>query len=253
MWFDSHCHLHLCEEGAPVAGVIERARAAGVSGMLAVGIEAASSRRSLELAKAHGLVSSAGVHPDSAGEFDDRAAAEIERMLSEGEVVGVGETGLDYYRNDTSPEAQAVAFGVHIELAKVHDKALVIHTRASASAAMDQLEAAGPPRRFVFHCWSGDEEELARALEMGSYISFAGNVSFKSASDLRAAAAKVPEDRLLIETDSPFLAPVPQRGRSNEPSFVVHVGAAVAEARGASVEELARLTSSNAHAFLGLG
>ena len=220
--------------------------------MLTVGIDVASSERSALIARQHGLVAAAGIHPNSAEDLDETAARAIESLLLDPCVAAVGETGLDFYREGASREAQARAFGIHIDWATRYDKALVIHTRESVRAAIDQLASEGVPERTVFHCWSGDEPSLRGALDLGAYISFAGNVSFRSASDLRTAAALVPADRLLVETDSPFLAPVPHRGKSNEPAFVANVGEAAAAARGMPVEELASLARANARAFLGL-
>ena len=245
-WFDSHCHLHICEEDEPVEDVLARARSAGVTQIVAVGIDVPSSRRALALAEHEGVVASAGVHPNSADEWNDEAAEEISRLLADENVRAVGETGLDFYRDYVTPEVQHRAFRDHVALAKKFDKALIIHTRDSIEAVLDELENLGPPERLVFHCWSGGEDVLKRALALGSYVSFAGNVSYKSAQDLRDAAALVPSDRLLVETDSPYLAPVPKRGKPNEPSYVVHVGQAVGEARGESVKEIAARTSQNA-------
>ena len=129
---------------------------------------------------------------------------------------------------------------------------MVIHTRESTTAAIEELESVDPPTKLIFHCWSGNTDELKRALELDAHVSFAGNVSFKSAEDLRAAALLVPPDRLLVETDSPFLAPVPHRGKPNEPAFVAAVGKAVAEARGEDESEVARATTANARRVFGL-
>ena len=218
--------------------------------MLAVGIDAASSRRAAELARQHGVIASAGVHPNSATEWTGEVASEIETLLARDEVRAVGESGLDFYRDWVEPDVQRRAFRDHIALAKRFDKALVIHTRESVEAALDELESSGAPPRLVFHCWSAGESALERALALGSYISFAGNVSFKSADDLRSAAALVPADRLLVETDSPYLAPVPYRGKPNEPGFVPFVGEAVAVARAEDVDELAATTTANARTLL---
>jgi TatD DNase family protein len=253
-WFDSHCHIHLCEaDGSATAdAVIDRARESGVTSMLTVGIDVMSSRRNAQIATEFGIWATAGVHPNSASEWDETAALAIESLLSQERVVAVGETGLDFYRDRAPREAQERAFGDHIELAKRTDRALVIHTRDSVDGAMDVLDERGPPERMVFHCWSGGRPQLARALDMGAWISFAGNVSFKSADDLREAARNTPANRLLVETDSPFLAPVPHRGRANEPAFVADVGAAVARARGVQMDEIAASTSENARALFGL-
>jgi TatD DNase family protein len=250
-WFDSHCHLHLCEDDAPLEAVVERARAAGTS-MTTVGIDVGSSLRAVEIADEFGLWATAGLHPNDAADWNQDAARTIGSLLGADRVVAVGETGLDFYRDRCLPELQRRAFKDHIELAKEYGVALVIHTRSSVAAAMDCLEETGPPERFVFHCWSGDGASLARALDLGAFVSFAGNVSFRSADDLRAAARGVPGDRLLVETDSPFLAPVPHRGRPNEPALVQHVGRAVAEARGVDVGDLAATTTANARELYGL-
>jgi TatD DNase family protein len=245
-WFDSHCHLHLCEKGSPAGEIVDRARSAGVAAMVCVGIDVESSERSLELASDHSLYASAGVHPNSASSFDEAAAARIEELLAFDRTVAVGETGLDFYRDLCPPDVQRRAFFSHIELAKRHDKALVIHTRDSIDAALDALESQGPPERFVFHCWSGGVDQLTRALDLGAFISFAGNVTFSNGQRLRAVARKVPRNRLLIETDSPFLAPVPHRGTANEPSRLVNIGHAVATA--VEIGESALASSSTANA-----
>jgi TatD DNase family protein len=250
-WFDSHCHLQLCAENDPVDGIVERAREAGVANILVVGIDQGSSEAALDIAAEHGLVATAGVHPNSADEYEE-SRERIARLIEDARVVAVGETGLDFYRDSCPPAIQRRVFRAHLELAASADKAVVIHTRESVDAALDELESAGPPDRFVFHCWSGDVHQLRRALALGSFISFAGNVSFKNADRLRELAASVPGDRLLVETDSPFLSPVPHRGRPNEPGRVVHVGHAVAQARGDSLEDVAALTYANACRFLAL-
>lgn len=249
MWFDSHCHLHLCEENGTLDEVVSRARAAGVINMLTVGIDIPSSRRSVEIANSFDLKAAVGVHPNSSTEWSDTAEAELRGLLSSDVVGAVGETGLDFYRDYAPADTQRAAFIAHIELARSFDKALVIHTRESMSEALDVLVDVGPPRRLVFHCWSGDDAQLARALEVGAHISFAGNVSFKSAVVLRTAAAAVPDDRLLVETDSPYLSPEPHRGKPNEPRQVSFVGLAVAQARDARVQEIADLTHANASAL----
>jgi TatD DNase family protein len=252
MWFDSHCHLHICEEDHPVEEVIARARAAGVVEMLTVGFDQASNPRSVALAEKEGVYASVGIHPNSATGWDDETAATFEPFLERPEVVAVGETGLDFYRDWAPPEDQERAFVDHIGLAKRYDKALVIHTRESLEQALDVLEREGPPARFVFHCWSGDASDLDRVTAMDGYVSFAGNVSFKSAANLRAVVPLVPRDRVLIETDSPYLTPVPHRGEPNSPANVVHVGAAIAGVLGDPPEQIAGLTSANAHRFFAI-
>jgi TatD DNase family protein len=253
MWFDSHCHLHLCEEKASLEELLDRARSKGVEQMVAIGIEIDSSDRAFAIARENaGVYASAGVHPNDATTWNERTREHVETLLGREEVVAVGETGLDFYRDNTPHDQQRAAFRDHIELAKRHHKPLVIHTRESIGAAIEELEEAGPPDNLIFHCWSGDSGELERALALGAHVSFAGNLSFKSAENLRAVAREVPGDRLLVETDSPFLAPVPHRGKPNEPAYVASVGRAVADARGEDVAELARATTANARRIFGL-
>lgn len=252
MWFDSHCHLHICEQEAPLDNLMQRAEDAGVHGLVSLGTDVGSSRRCITIAHEFGVYAGAGVHPNDAGEWGDESAAGIEELLADARVAAVGETGLDFHRQEVPADRQRAAFAAQIEMSRRHGKALVIHTRNSAPEALDMLESQGPPERFVFHCWSGDEAALRRAVALGAFVSFAGNVSFRSAGDLRAAVALVPGDRLLVETDAPFLAPEPRRGRPNEPANVVHVGRAVAGALGAEVDAVARTTAANAAALFGV-
>jgi TatD DNase family protein len=252
MWFDSHCHLHMCDHD-PVEQIVERARLSGVQRMTTIGIDVESSRESVRLADEFGVFASVGLHPNDADSLDGSIEAELERLATAPSVVAVGESGLDFYRETATPESQYGAFDLPIDMAKRHSKALVIHTRESIDEAIAHLERVGPPERLVFHCWSGDEIQLRSALALGAYISFAGNVSFKSAENLRAVAAVVPPDRLLVETDSPFLSPVPHRGKANEPARVADVGAAVAGARGETEEEVATVTTRNAERFFAVG
>lgn len=253
MWFDSHCHLHICEEEESVESVIERARAAGAGTMVTIGIDPESNARSVELATRHeGVHASVGVHPNDATLWDGDVAGQIEGFLTLPRVVGVGESGLDFYRDRAPRDVQEEVFRAHIDLATRYDKVLVIHTRESIDAALDVLENHGPPGRLVFHCWSGDAAQLHRALSLGAHISFAGNVSYKNADSLRAAARLVPTNRLLIETDAPFLTPEPHRGRRNEPAHVRYVGEAVAEARATEPETIAAATTATARALFSI-
>jgi TatD DNase family protein len=250
-WFDSHCHLHLCAENSPLDATVARAQAAGVDELVTVAIDPQSSIESLRIAQRYDVYCSAGVHPNSASEYGPAARARIEELLTEERVVAVGETGLDFYRHRSPVDLQRRSFLEHIELAHTFDKALIVHTRDSVDAALEMLRA-GPPKRLVFHCWSGDLAQLNGAVEAGGYISFAGNVSFKNADDLRTVAREVPVDKILVETDSPFLTPVPHRGKPNEPAFVADVGTALAAIMGLSVEDLAAVTRANARALFGL-
>lgn len=253
MWFDTHCHLYDLEDEEPWDAVIQRADAASVAGVLVVGVDETTSLRAVELAMASDLIwAGAAFHPTSSKGWQDSWLDPIDRLLDNERVVAIGETGLDFYHDTSFVEDQRRMFAAHIELAKKREKTLVIHTRGSVDQALEMLQEHGPPRRLVFHCWSGDLEQLNRALDLGAFISFAGNVSFKNASDLREAARAVPVDRLVVETDAPYLAPVPHRGKRNEPAFVRFVGEAVAAARGATADELAEVTTSNARRLFDL-
>lgn len=251
MWFDSHCHL-FDVEGEPGDAVV-RAADAGVADMLVCGTDPPTSARAVELAQLPGVWAAAGLHPTSAREWTGEVEAAIEELLGHERVVAVGESGLDMYWDTSYLDVQQRVFEAHIRWAKEHDKALVIHTRSSVDEAIETLERVSPPERLVFHCWSGDHTQMERALGLGSFVSFAGNVTFKSAAALRELAALVPEDRLLVETDSPYLAPVPHRGKPNEPANVVLVGTAVAEARREAVEAVAEATTRNAQRLLSIG
>jgi TatD DNase family protein len=191
-------------------------------------------------------------HPSETQGWHASWIADIEAMAEDPNVVAIGETGLDHYWDKSFVDSQLRAFTAHVALAKKLDKALVIHTRESMPEALQLFDRAGAPQRLVFHCWGGTKDELEQALSLGAYISFAGNVSYKNAPELRDAAKAVPADRLLVETDSPYLAPVPFRGKPNEPAYVVAVGEAVAAARDEPVEQIAATTGRNARLLFGL-
>jgi TatD DNase family protein len=211
--------------------------------MITVGCDVADSRAAIELARAFdGLYATAGVHPHEAS-----AGVEgLEALLAEPEVVAVGECGFDLHYEHSPRDAQRAVFAAQVELALAHDLALVIHTREAWDETFDLLHATGLPERTVFHCFTGGPDEARRCLDLGGHLSFSGIVTFKTADDLRAAVALCPLDRLLVETDSPYLAPVPHRGESNRPALVPLVGAAVAEAQGTSVEAVAEATWATA-------
>ena len=255
MWFDTHAHLDaLGEDPEGPAAAVERARGAGVVGIVAVGTDAATSARALGAAEADAMVwAAAAVHPSETKGWRAGWAEAIEALLEHPRAAAVGETGIDLHWDTSFVEQQVEAFLAHLRMAKGSDKALVVHTRDSVDEVLELLERHGPPERVVFHCWSGTTEQLRRALGLGAFVSFAGNVSFPSAGDLRDAASATPSDRLLVETDSPYLAPAPKRGKANEPANVGLVGEAVARARGDDVEAVAELTTANARLAFGLG
>jgi TatD DNase family protein len=236
-WVDSHCHLQMLDE-APEA-VLQRAQAAGVDQFVCVGTDLTTSAAALELAAAHPSVRpTVGLHPHEARHLD----AQWEPLLALAEapgVVGIGETGFDLHYRHSPPPDQERSFVAHLRLAKRLGRALVIHCRDAWAETFDVLEREGPPERVVFHCFTGGPDEARRALGLGAFLSFSGIVTFRGAEAVRAAAAVTPAGRTLVETDAPFLAPVPHRGRRNEPAFLPRVGEGVAAAAGRPVEEVA--------------
>jgi TatD DNase family protein len=248
MWTDSHCHLPYEGVGA---GAIEEARRAGVTRIVTIGTSAEESLAGLEVAGAHpGVWATVGLHPHDAVDGVEGITALLARR--DPLVVGVGECGLDYHYDHSPRPVQRQVFAAQAGLAVELDLALVVHTRDAWDDTFDILAAAGPPDRWILHCFSGGPGEATRALDLGAMLSFSGIVTFKSANDVRAAAAACPLDRLLVETDSPFLAPVPYRGRPNSPALVPVVGAAVAAERGVATEVVEQATWDNAAAVFRL-
>lgn len=242
-WVDSHCHLQSLDDPG---GAIERARAAGVTAMVCVGTDLETSRQAIDLAARHSEVrATVGLHPHDASRFTGEWT-ELEPLAAVDDVVGVGETGFDFHYLHSPADAQEAAFRAQIGLAKRVDHALVIHSRDAWDATFRVLADEGPPPRTIFHCFTGGPDEARRALDLGAFLSFSGIVTFPNADDVRAAAAITPLDRLLVETDAPYLAPVPHRGRPNEPGLVTLVGAAVAAALGSTDSEVAARTAANA-------
>jgi TatD DNase family protein len=246
-WTDDHCHLPEDLEAA-TAQVTEAAEA-GVTRMITIGTTVEESRAAITVARAlDGVWATAGVHPHDAKDGLDG----LEALLREPEVVGVGECGLDYHYEHSPRDVQRDVFAQQIALAHAHDLALVIHTREAWDDTFAVLAEHGAPRRTVLHCFTGGVDEATRALALGAYLSFSGIVTFPNANDVRAAAAMCPQDRLLVETDAPYLTPVPHRGQPNRPAFVTLVGEAVAQAKKVPVEEIAAVTWANAEALFGL-
>lgn len=245
---DTHAHLDACAE--PAAAVLERARAAGVDRVIAVGTGIDSCREALRLAEREpGVYCSLGVHPHDAAGDDAGRLEELRKLARHERAVAIGETGLDHYRDYAPRHEQRRLFDEHMELAAGLDLPLVIHSRAAAHETAKALGAFDGP--VVLHCFS-EPELLTVALERRYYVSFAGNVTYPRAEELRFAAREVPDDRLLAETDSPYLAPQPVRGRPNEPANVVHTLDALAAVRGTRSEELAAVIDANAERVFGL-
>ena len=243
-WTDDHCHLHF-RDAAPdsVAEAVASANEAGVARMITVGCDVADSRAAIAVASAHpGVSATAGVHPLEAEHGYDGLAD----LLDDPSVVAVGECGLDYYYEHSPRDAQREVFAAQIAMAHDRDLALVVHTRDAWADTFDVLVAEGVPERTVVHCFSGGPDEARRSLDLGAMLSFSGIVTFKTAEPVREAAALCPLDRVLVETDAPYLAPVPHRGKRNRPALVPLVGQAVAAAQNRTAAELAAATWANA-------
>ncbi|MHB1974690.1 MAG: TatD family hydrolase [Acidimicrobiales bacterium] len=270
-WTDSHCHLQDLKE--PFLA-LERAAEEGVGRVVCVGTGLDSSRRALALARSGGgdaagratlgpastagtmplLYATVGLHPHDASS----GLAEVEALLAEvvapagaargvpGAVVGVGECGLDYHYDYSPRDAQRDVFAAQVALARRHDLTLVVHTRGAWDDTFDVLASEGAPERTIIHCFTGGPDEARRCLDAGAYLSFSGIVTFKGAPEVREAAALCPLDRTLVETDAPYLAPVPFRGRPNEPAYVSLVGAVIAEVKQLPVELVAEATAASA-------
>jgi len=248
-YFDSHCHLDPMRYGADLPGVLARARTAGVSGMAVIGTRALDSEAAAGLAaREPGLVAAAGIHPNDTAEAEPDEWDRIVALVERGRVAAVGETGLDWYRTTAPAEVQREFFDRHIRLAQTAGLPLVIHARESTRDCLDMLRTAAGrgPLAAILHSFTGTVAEAAEAIDLGFFLGFAGMVTFRSAADLREVAKTVPLERLLVETDSPFLAPEPLRGKRNEPANVVHTAACLALARGEPLAGLAAATTANA-------
>jgi TatD DNase family protein len=247
---DTHAHLDACTE--PAGELLSRAREVGVTRVVAIGSGIESCRNTLRICEEEdGVVAALGIHPHQADGARPEDLDELRGLLAHPGAVAVGETGLDYFRDYAARDRQRELFRAQATLAVEGGKPLVVHTRAAEEDTLAVLEALPPETRVVLHCFSSPGL-LPSALERGWYVSFAGNVTYPRAEPLRMAAVRVPEDRLLAETDSPYLAPQPVRGRPNEPAHVVHVLAALAEARGIESTALERQLERNASEAFGL-
>ncbi len=273
-WIDSHCHIqeHYRPEGEELFSMLSEAAVAGVGGVVCVGTDATTSGQAVQLVRSvraalssgdvpagaipvdFGVWATMGLHPHEAshgvGDLERALATELE--TGNGVVVAVGECGFDYHYEHSPRAAQRDAFAAQVELARRHDLALVVHARDAWDDTLDVLQAAGPPDRVVLHCFTGGPEEARRCLDLGAFLSFSGIVTFKGAQDVRDAAVLCPLDRLMVETDAPFLAPVPHRGRQNRPAWVVDVGEAVAAIKGVSPSVLAEISTSTTCAAFAL-
>ena len=258
--FDTHAHLDDARFSADLAEVIERARDAGVGEIISVGTDLATSRKAIEIAQAHeGIYTAVGFHPHDSAGIGDAEEAQIRQLAGRfgrrsgeragGVVVALGEIGLDYFKNYQPRQVQRVAFERQAALAVEVDLPIILHNREATDDCLAVLDEYCGRVRGVAHCFSGDDADARRFLDLGFYVSFAGNVTYPKAENLRRAAGLGLDDRLLVETDCPYLAPQPVRGERNEPAFVLHTLAVLAEERGAPADRLAEITTQNARAL----
>jgi len=248
MLVDSHCHLDFPEFAPELDAVVARARAVGVGSMVTICTRLTHFERVLAVAnRFDGVWCSVGIHPHEAANEPDVMATEIVQLARHPKVVGIGETGLDYHYDRSPRDRQREVFRRHIDAARLSGLPLIVHSRNAEedTAALLEEGAAAGGLTGLIHCFTSTRLLAERALALGFCISFSGIVTFRNAEDLRAIAMDIPEERLLVETDSPYLAPVPQRGKRNEPAFVTHTAAFLADLRGESVDALAARTTAN--------
>jgi TatD DNase family protein len=259
MFVDSHAHIDGPEFDSDRVRVIQRAHAAGVSAILNVGTgdpHSGAFERAIELGKSHPTVYTAiGTHPHDARFYNDQAEEKTRSLIQSGErVVAWGEIGLDFHYDNSPRDVQVEVFKRQLRAAREFDLPVIIHTREAEAETIDILKTDydGADRHGVFHCFSGSEDLAKRAVKIGFMISFSGIVTFKRADELRNIARQVPLDRLLIETDCPYLTPVPHRGKRNEPAYVVEVARCLADLHGLEIEELGHITTENFMRFFSL-
>jgi len=253
MLIDTHCHLNHQDFAGDREAVIARAREAGVGAMVVIGFDLPSSEAALALAEADAaLFAVVGVHPNDAASLDDRALARLAELAASPKAVAIGEIGLDFHWNVFPPPVQEATFRRQLALARELSLPFVLHTRKSESEVLDVLESEGDLRvPGVLHCFGAGPEIAARALDLGLTLGLGGDLTFQNARALHQTAAGLPLDRIVLETDSPYLAPHPHRGRRNEPAYVALVAAQLASLQRRPVEEVARVTTANARALFG--
>lgn len=258
MIIDTHAHIDMDAYDEDRDEVIQRARDSGVGYILNIGCDIESSRRSMELAEHYDFIyATAGVHPHDVKSIDSNTYDHLRGLLSHPKMVALGEIGLDFYKNYSPQDLQKKHFRKQVELARELKKPIIVHSRDANEDIIGILSDHYPKdssaHSGIFHCFSGNQELADRALEMGFYISFSGSVTFKKSDELRAVAKTVPADRLFVETDCPFLAPAPKRGKRNEPSYVTHTAQRVADVRGLKIEDVQRTTALNFFELFGIG
>lgn len=247
MLIDSHAHLDMEDFQQDLPMVLNRAIQGGVCQVITIGIDLASSKKALDIAKAHHFVfATVGCHPHNADRLENGDLDRMAELAAGSKVVGWGEIGLDFHRNHSSREGQMRAFEAQLEIAAHLDLPVVIHDRDAHDEVLAMLQSMGKSRpRGVIHCFSGDYALAEAFMELGYYISIPGTVTFPKAHAVKEAAARIPLDRLLVETDAPFLAPAPKRGKRNEPALVYYTAKEIANLRDTSFDEVARRTAAN--------
>jgi TatD DNase family protein len=254
MIIDTHCHLHFPDFDADRDEVIQRARAAGVKYLVNVGTDPENNERAWNLAKdREGVFHTAGLHPHSAHEINEEGLKELERFVAEKKPVAIGEIGLDYFKSEAAPEVQKKVFVHMIHLAMRHNLPLIVHSRNAFDDTLDILKTEGKGKvKGVMHCFSYDDTSLSRLLDIGFFASFTCNLTFKSATALLETALKAPLDRIMLETDSPYLAPQAFRGKRNEPAHLKELVKFLAEKRSTTPDAIERATSDNAVRFFSI-
>lgn len=245
---DSHCHLDNEQFAADFEGVLARAADAGVTRVLSIGTGDGPPEldRAVGLAAKYSQVwATVGVHPHDASKADSRTFDDLRALMREPKVLAMGEIGLDFHYKFSPPEVQQDVFREQLKIAREAGKPVIIHTREAWPETMETLRAEWPGLPGIIHCFTGDAGQAREAVEMGFCLGFGGVVTFPKSESLREAARATPEDRILLETDAPYLAPVPHRGKRNEPAFTVHVARKLAEVRGVDAEEIGRVTTAN--------
>jgi TatD DNase family protein len=250
MLIDTHCHFNHSRFADDLLPSLERARAAGVQQMIVVGYDMASSEQAVALSESHtpALFAAVGVHPHDSKSWDAASAARLEAMLDHPRVVALGEIGLDFHYDFSPREAQYAAFRTQIGIARRAGVPIIIHCREAYPETLQVLmEEGGDETGGVMHCWAGTVAQAEQTVGMGLALGFGGTLTFKNAQEVRDAAQDVPSASLLVETDAPYLAPMPHRGKRNEPAYTLLVAEKLAELRGMTLAELATLTTGNAH------
>ena len=254
MLIDSHAHLDMKEFDQDRHQVLDRALKAGIKYIITIGIDLSSSLKALQLADEYDfLYASVGYHPHNSSDMDKYALRELKKLVSEPKTVAWGEIGLDFYRRHSPPERQIEAFRQQLEEAIDSDLPVIIHDRDAHEELLKILQKVGKGElRGVIHCFSGDYDLAMTFIEMGYYVSIPGTVTYKNALQVQDVASRIPLDRILLETDAPFLAPVPKRGKRNEPFFVTHTAKKISELRNMDFQEVALQTSENAKRLFNL-